>query len=84
MKTEASQPPFLFFQARFGQPIADLQIAVIACDKREAFAQGSRATKQSIPSARALWIASRSLSSGAHSRDPLARNDVTQAKLRGE
>jgi hypothetical protein len=22
-----------------------------------------------------LWIASRSLSSGAHSRDPLARND---------
>src|SRR6266700_5873143 len=24
----------------------------------------------------ALWIASRSLSSGAHSRDPLARNDV--------
>jgi hypothetical protein len=23
----------------------------------------------------ALWIASRSLSSGAHSRDPLARND---------
>src|SRR6202022_475889 len=23
-----------------------------------------------------LWIASRSLSSGAHSRDPLARNDV--------
>jgi uncharacterized protein (TIGR00369 family) len=26
-------------------------------------------------SARSLWIASRSLSSGAHSRDPLARND---------
>jgi hypothetical protein len=24
------------------------------------------------------WIASRSLSSGAHSRDPLARNDVQQ------
>src|ERR1700730_8592287 len=24
----------------------------------------------------AVWIASRSLSSGAHSRDPLARNDV--------
>jgi hypothetical protein len=23
----------------------------------------------------AIWIASRSLSSGAHSRDPLARND---------
>jgi hypothetical protein len=25
-----------------------------------------------------LWIASRSLSSGAHSRDPLARNDGNQ------
>jgi hypothetical protein len=25
--------------------------------------------------AREIWIASRSLSSGAHSRDPLARND---------
>jgi hypothetical protein len=25
-----------------------------------------------------LWIASRSLSSGAHSRDPLARNDDPQ------
>jgi hypothetical protein len=47
---------------------------VIACDKREAFAQGSEATKQSILS-RHPWIASRSLSSGAHSRDPLARND---------
>jgi hypothetical protein len=23
-----------------------------------------------------LWVASRSLSSGAHSRDPVARNDV--------
>jgi hypothetical protein len=30
---------------------------VIACDKREAFAQGSEATKQSILSLR-LWIAS--------------------------
>jgi hypothetical protein len=30
----------------------------------------SEATKQSI------WIASRSLSSGARSRDPLARNDA--------
>src|ERR1019366_1371383 len=35
----------------------------------------SKATKQSILSSKALWIASRSLSSGAHSRDPLARND---------
>jgi hypothetical protein len=31
--------------------------AVIACDKRETFAQGSEATKQSILSA-ARWIAS--------------------------
>jgi hypothetical protein len=31
---------------------------VIACDKREAFAQGSKATKQSILSFRAAWIAS--------------------------
>src|SRR5258707_499626 len=28
------------------------------------------------------WIASRSLSSGAHSRDPLARNDVESVALR--
>jgi hypothetical protein len=31
---------------------------VIACDKREAFAQGSEATKQSIPPLVAAWIAS--------------------------
>jgi hypothetical protein len=37
--------------------------------------QGATATKQSIPPLAARWIASRSLSSGAHSRDPLARND---------
>jgi hypothetical protein len=36
--------------------------------------KGAEATKQSI-SSWALWIASRSLSSGAHSRDPLAGND---------
>jgi hypothetical protein len=35
----------------------------------------SEATKQSIVAVLWLWIASRSLSSGAHSRDPLARND---------
>ncbi|MBX9645448.1 MAG: hypothetical protein K2X57_00145, partial [Xanthobacteraceae bacterium] len=35
----------------------------------------SEATKQSSFPRAALWIASRSLSSGAHSRDPLARND---------
>jgi hypothetical protein len=34
------------------------QIAVIACDKREAFAQGSEATKQSILPLWPLWIAS--------------------------
>jgi hypothetical protein len=28
-----------------------------------------------LPSREESWIASRSLSSGAHSRDPLARND---------
>jgi hypothetical protein len=33
-------------------------ITVIACDKREAFAQGSEATKQSIFPRAALWIAS--------------------------
>jgi hypothetical protein len=44
---------------------------VIACDKREAFAQGS-ASDDAI---QFFWIASRSLSSGAHSRDPLARDD---------
>jgi hypothetical protein len=59
---------------------------VIACDKREAFAQGSdlsavaqrakaEATKQSSFVLAEKWIASRSLSSGAHWRDPLARND---------
>src|SRR6267143_3907756 len=40
----------------------------------------SEATKQSILCA-ARWIASRSLSSGAHSRDPLARNDGEGAVL---
>jgi hypothetical protein len=33
------------------------------------------AAKQSISQTKKEWIASRSLSSGAHSRDPLARND---------
>ena len=37
--------------------------------------RGATATKQSISPQTALWIASRSLSSGARSRDPLARND---------
>jgi len=38
------------------------------------------AKRRSNPFLLALWIASRSLSSGAHSRDPLARND--EEKLR--
>jgi hypothetical protein len=37
--------------------------------------RGATATKQSTFPLAAAWIASRSLSSGAHSRDPLARND---------
>src|SRR5689334_20960510 len=37
--------------------------------------RGAEATKQSMSQQVARWIASRSLSSGAHSRDPLARND---------
>jgi hypothetical protein len=32
--------------------------SVIACDKREAFAQGSEATKQSIARQAETWIAS--------------------------
>jgi hypothetical protein len=39
------------------------------------FLPRSGATKQSILFFCARWIASRTLSSGAHSRDPLARND---------
>jgi hypothetical protein len=52
--------------------IANLHLAVIACDKREAFAQGSEATKQSILAVFvAAWIASRSLSSGGALRRPV-------------
>src|SRR6476660_1363582 len=36
--------------------------------------RGAQATKQSTLTFAERWIASRSLSSGAHSRDPLARN----------
>jgi hypothetical protein len=36
----------------------NLRPAVIACDKREAFAQGSKATKQSIYPRGQIWIAS--------------------------
>jgi len=34
-----------------------------------------------MPRLAALWIASRSLSSGAHSRDPVARNDGGSERL---
>jgi len=44
-----------WFLARFGNWIA---ATVIACDKREAFAQGSEATKQSIYPRVEDWIAS--------------------------
>jgi hypothetical protein len=53
--------------------------AVIARSGLSAVAQRAKAeaTKQSTLSCLRIapWIASRSLSSGAHSRDPLARND---------
>ena len=47
-------------------------------DRSNLITARSEATKQSILShgVLALWIASQSLSSGAHSRDPLARNDA--------
>ena len=53
--------------------------AVIARSQRVRPSAGpmiNSATKQSIPRLGSLWIALRSLSSGAHSRDPLARNDA--------
>jgi hypothetical protein len=55
-------PPSLFELLRRGRPPPSLR--------------GALATKQSIARQAERWIASRSLSSGAHSRDPLARNDV--------
>src|SRR6267378_3551685 len=81
---EAIQP----LASCFAEPVTgSARSSVIACDKREAFAQGSEATKQSSFFARRdgllrcarndgeARIASRSLSTGAHSRDPVARND---------
>jgi hypothetical protein len=62
------------------KPSCFRRTAVIACDKREAFAQGSTCD-EAIQLASLLWIASRSLSSGAHSRDPLARNDGAGALM---
>jgi hypothetical protein len=59
---------------------------VIACDKREALHKGALATKQSgfLLVRQQSWIASLSLSSAAHSRDPLARNDVSASKNKKE
>jgi hypothetical protein len=56
---------------------AKLCLDVIARSDLSAVAQRAKAeaTKQSRLTL-LLWIASQSLSSGAHSRDPLARNDV--------
>jgi hypothetical protein len=57
--------------------IANLCLNVIARSDLSAVAQRAKAeaTKQSSGCCIKLWIASRSLSSGAHSRDPLARYD---------
>ena len=44
-------------------------------DDLSAVAQRAKAEAIHLSACAALWIASRSLSSGAHSRDPLARND---------
>jgi hypothetical protein len=75
--------------ARIRDEIAEvcaITTVVIACDKREAFAHGSESDEAiHLRSGDAeQWIASWSLSSGAHSRDPLARNDRSGAqKYRG-
>ena len=64
-------PPFLFFRARLGQAMADLPIAVIARSSRQIAKQFcAEATRQSMPSAGKLRIASRSLSSGGAARRP--------------
>jgi hypothetical protein len=66
--------------------IAESYLDVIACDKREAFAQGSNPVRRSPPSGEGgfdeaihsfLLCGSMDCfaSSGAHSRDPSARND---------
>jgi hypothetical protein len=50
--------------------------AVIACDKCKAFAHGEQSDEAIHALAYAdSWIASRGLSSGAHSRDPVAHED---------
>jgi len=51
----------------------------VICEERSddlsAVAQRAKAEAIQTAAAEAFWITSRSLSSGAHSRDPLARND---------
>jgi hypothetical protein len=56
-------------------------VAAIARSNLPAVAQRAKAeaTKQSGNFSINLWIASRHLSTGAHSRDPLAGNDVLLA-----
>src|SRR5205814_9586862 len=61
---------------------AGVFLLVIACDKREAFAQGRVSDEAIYSSAGAIWIVSRSLSSGAHPCDPLARNDEIRSPFR--
>jgi hypothetical protein len=45
------------------------QSAIIACDKREAFAHGSEATKQAMPPRAERWIASLAMT-GATKKPP--------------
>src|SRR5262249_3056521 len=59
-------------------PNANVHLALripAASESRHITKKMTRPTKQSGAPLAARWIASRSLSSGAHSRDPLARND---------
>src|SRR6266699_155903 len=58
--------------------VADVCLAVIASEAKQSILPRKERMDcfaSLAMTAVALWIASRSLSSGAHSRDPLARND---------
>jgi hypothetical protein len=59
-----------------GQEIKPTSGAAYFVLRNDPSLRGALATKQSSSCFVALWIASRSLPSGARSRDPLARNDV--------
>jgi hypothetical protein len=61
--------------AHRGFAILRATLRVLASNRLAVIAR-SKATKQSRIDIWQGWIASLSLSSGAHSRDPLARNDV--------